>query len=432
MSHCHSLKELGHTLMSSINTNTAAMTALQNLNSTNRELETTQDRISTGLRVNSASDNAAYWSIATSLRSDNSALSTVQDALGLGAATIDVADNGLTAAIDVATEIKDKLVAARQPGIDRSAVQEEITELQKQLKSISDSASFSGQNYLSIDSTAAGGNTVKSIVSSFANGEVSTIDFDVADVALFDGGASSSESIDRWNVAFAASGDLATNVATFFDTPATGDTANVTLVIDGSDQAATATRTATGYSIEYVSYSSVDNTDTGVGVQVKGFSEAPTDIDFSGAGVVTQVEEQYNTSASGILGKAGAASGRAIADFDANGNLNAATSIDIGSLTDSAADLTVLDNFIKDVDSAISSMTSAGASLGAVSARVDIQTTFVSSLMDSIDKGVGSLVDADMTAESSRLQALQTQQQLGVQSLSIANSSSQNILSLFR
>jgi flagellin len=52
--------------------------------------------------------------------------------------------------------------------------------------------------------------------------------------------------------------------------------------------------------------------------------------------------------------------------------------------------------------------------------------------MDSIDRGVGQLVDADMEKESARLSALQTQQQLGIQSLSIANSNAQNILTLFR
>ena len=66
--------------MTSINTNRAAMTALQSLNATNMKLEATQQRISTGLRVSTATDNAAYWSIATTMRSDNSSLSTVKDA----------------------------------------------------------------------------------------------------------------------------------------------------------------------------------------------------------------------------------------------------------------------------------------------------------------------------------------------------------------
>ena len=72
--------------MSSINTNVAAMTALQSLTQTNKMLTDTQSHISTGLRVAEASDNAAYWSIATTMKSDKASLSTVQDALGLGAA----------------------------------------------------------------------------------------------------------------------------------------------------------------------------------------------------------------------------------------------------------------------------------------------------------------------------------------------------------
>ena len=136
--------------MSSINTNMSAMTALQSLAQTNKDLAATQTRISTGLRVSQASDNAAYWSIATTMRSDKLSLSTVQDALGLGAAQVDVAYTAANSAIDVVNQIKAKLVAARQPGIDRTKVQTEIKSLQDQLKNIADSASFSGDNWLSV------------------------------------------------------------------------------------------------------------------------------------------------------------------------------------------------------------------------------------------------------------------------------------------
>ena len=84
------------------------------------------------------------------------------------------------------------------------------------------------------------------------------------------------------------------------------------------------------------------------------------------------------------------------------------------------------------VDSMLSQMTDAASNLGAVNKRISMQEDFVANLKDSIDGGIGRLVDADMNEESTRLKALQTQQQLGVQSLSIANSNSQNILSLFR
>jgi flagellin len=176
--------------MASIMTNVSAMTALQSLNSTNKQLSTTQARISTGFRVASAEDNAAYWSIATTMRSDNGALSTVKDALGLGAATLDVAYTGMNKAIEVAKEIKNKLVAARQPGIDREKVQSEVAELQNQLKSIADSSVFSGENWLSVDSSQAGYNSSKTIVASFSRSggsvSVGTIGIDLTTTELID------------------------------------------------------------------------------------------------------------------------------------------------------------------------------------------------------------------------------------------------------
>src|SRR5690606_8380023 len=105
---------------------------------------------------------------------------------------------------------------------------------------------------------------------------------------------------------------------------------------------------------------------------------------------------------------------------------------DISALTDSPADLADPEEMSATVDGGTSSKTAAATSLDAVKSRIDLQQSFVQSLMDAIDRGVGQLVDADMNAESTRLQALQVQQQLGIQALSIANANSQNILALFR
>ena len=305
--------------MSSLLTNSSALTALQTLNATANALTTTQGRISSGLRVANASDNAAYWSIATTMKSDNSALSSVKDALALGSATIDVQSSALNSSVDVINQIKSKLVAATQPGIDRSKVQSEIGSLQKQLQSISDSASFSGQNWLSVDSSATGYNATKSIVSSFSRDStgavsVGTIDVDTSTVKMYD-----------------------TNGTT---------------------------------------------------------------------GIIDKSRTSGSTSSS-------------------------LATIDISALTDSAADITKINDYVKIADAALSDVTTAASDLGAAKTRIGSQSSFVSSLMDSITKGVGSLVDADMNQESTKLQALQVQQQLGVQSLSIANQNSQMILKLF-
>ena len=106
--------------------------------------------------------------------------------------------------------------------------------------------------------------------------------------------------------------------------------------------------------------------------------------------------------------------------------------LDVGSLTDSAADLADLEHMIQSVDTAFGLVNTAASNLGATSKRIDLQQEFVTNLMDAVDRGVSQLVDADMNKESTKLQALQVQQQLGIQALSIANSGSQGILSLFR
>lgn len=307
--------------MASIMTNTSAMTALQTLNHTNRQLSITQSRISTGYRVAEAEDNAAYWSIATTMRSDNAALSTVKDALGLGGALLDVAYTGINRVIDVTKEIKNRLVAARQPGIDRQKLQAEITELQNQLSSIAQSSVFSGENWLAVDSSAPGYNPTKTILASFSRsgGEV-------------------------------AIGTIAVSLT-------------ASKLIDSADQSGILDNVAT-------------TTNGGV--------------DYS------------------IL------------------------DLDIGGVVDTDADLADLEEMISWVDDGILSMTDAASNLGALKQRTTMQKEFVASLMDAISRGVGTLVDADMNDESTRLQALQVQQQLGIQALSIANQNTQAILSLFR
>jgi flagellin len=72
------------------------------------------------------------------------------------------------------------------------------------------------------------------------------------------------------------------------------------------------------------------------------------------------------------------------------------------------------------------------ATWGAGAKRLQVQGTFVSKLQDALNTGIGSLVDADLSAESAKLQSLQVKQQLGIQALSIANSGTQAALSLFR
>ena len=324
--------------MTSIMTNTAAMAALQTLRTINSDMEMTQARVSSGYRVETAADNAAYWSIATTMRSDSEALSTVKDALGLGAAKVDTAYTGMNSSIEVITEIKNKLLAAREPGVDKTKINKEITELKNQLTSIAESASFSGENWLQNETTAAAG--TKSIVGGFnrdASGQVSITTLDV----------------------------------------------NVT------------------------SLTLIGAADESLGILTKEIDANALDPDAA-----TTTARNYYLVDTGAT----------------TGTPSTGTAI---SLTANTTDQQVTD-MVRAVDSMLSQMTDAASNLGAVNKRISMQEDFVSNLMDTIDKGIGRLVDADMNEESTRLKALQVQQQLGIQALSIANSNSQNILSLFR
>ena len=292
--------------MASINTNASALTALQSLASTNRNLETTQGRISTGLRVATASDNAAYWSIATSMKSDNKALSAVQDALGLGAGKVDTAYTAMIDVKDQVDAIKTKLVSAQGASLeDQKKIATEITAIQAQIKSSITNANYAGSNLLQETATSA---DLKIVASYNRTGTAVTID--TIDVAKAD-----------------------TNI---LDTAGTGGT---------------------------------------VGGIIASTFFAPTTTAIGDAAIKTALDA---------------------------------------------------------VETALSKLSTGAATLGAAKSRIDTQKNFLSNLSDSIDKGVGQLVDADMNKESTRLQALQVQQQLGIQALSIANSNSQTILSLFR
>jgi flagellin len=633
--------------MTSINFNSSATTALRTLQQTNNNLSTTQNRIATGLKIGEAKDNAAYWAISTTLKSDNKSLATVKDALGLGAATVDVAYQGLNKAKDVLDEIKSKLTAATQAGVDRSIIQAEISALQDQLSSIASSSTFSGENWLSVNSSVAGYNNDKQIVASFSRDagnsvSIGTIGVDISKVALFDAGASGTGIVDASiqlkdstganlafggvastsgttstgsisNAGFAAGTGAAGNATNAgstafvgaslifddvadvlsFDVAVDGAATPTTVTIrrgtvqnalnDSSNSIAIATPAdlvkvtqqalsdagVTGVTVGldtsgFLSFTSTASlpatavatrgvavtnaafvntagtetttaivaTDFNTGVTAKSYVPASVklgkfvspitftgdatikfSLNVNGAGAVDYTIDKAAVSAAlgttdgkvntaselqqviisvieadptydvGFAGtdellvgalsdgtltftSRGTTATSAIAVALATGETDFATqdstavttttgtssiSVDQINITDAglkatgatddgtstgnldgAKVLQAITAYISVVNEAITKVTSAASNLGAVASRIDLQDTFVSTLIDTIDKGVSGLIDADLSEESTKLQALQTKQQLGIQALSIANSSQQNILRLFQ
>ncbi len=309
--------------MSSLLTNTSAMTALQNLANTQKNLKETQSQISSGLAVANASDNAAYWSIATTMKSDVSALGAVTNALNLGASVLNTATSAMNSVETILKQMKADIVTAQTSGTNSTQVQSDITAQQQSLASIMNSASFNGVNLLD------GSTSTTNIVDSFSRSGTSTTTTGVLTV--------STSGIALGGSGGAAGGILGTSLGVFSGTASTS----------------------------------------------------------TGAG---------SFAADSILG------------------------FSLGT-SPSATDLTTLGTAI---DTAISNVTAGAATLGQYSTTVTNQLSFTSSISDALTSGVGSLVDADMNVASTRLQALQTQQQLGIQALSIANQNSQLILKLFQ
>jgi len=271
----------------SVNTNYGAMVALSALNAVNRELSATQNRISTGLKIASAKDNPAVWAIAQNARAESKSLDAVKASLQRGQSIVDVALSAGETISDILVQMREKAVAATEPGLStasRRALYDDYAGLLEEIGTIAANAQFDGVNLISAGSQGA--------VRAIANADASS----------------------------------------------TIDVEHVDLSITGSV-------------------------------------------------------------------------------------LAGAIPVMMGSVAH--VQLSALDDTMKRVSSVLSKLGVGGKAL-------DRHLDFVEKLQDTIDAGVGNLVDADIAKESARLQALQVKQQLAIQALTIANSAPSILLGLFR
>lgn len=140
--------------MTSLITNAAAMSAVGHLRAISTERTDRQQEVATGYRIKTATDNGAYWSIATTMNSDTRALKAASDGMSLGAAATDVAATGMRMAIEIVDEIKSKLLTSLERGVSRSKIGTELVELRAELRSLAESSSFNGVNWLIRQSAA--------------------------------------------------------------------------------------------------------------------------------------------------------------------------------------------------------------------------------------------------------------------------------------
>jgi flagellin len=146
--------------MSSILTNNSAMNALSTLRNVNSNLSETQNRISTGMKVNSAKDNASYFSISTTMKSEGGMNKAVNEGLTLTKNSISTARLGAETMVDLSQQFVDRLAFAQTEGVDQADVQKELTSLAAQMATAINQSSFNGENLIS-----AAGAGAKEVVS---------------------------------------------------------------------------------------------------------------------------------------------------------------------------------------------------------------------------------------------------------------------------
>ncbi|MCP4206457.1 MAG: flagellin [Shimia sp.] len=400
--------------MTSLLTNNGAMVALQTLKSVNKNLSDTQGQISTGKKVDNAKQNAAVWAISKTMESDVNGFKSVQESLSLGESTVAVARQATETVTDLLGEIKTRIASATGDNVDRTKLGNEITSLRDQIASVVGAAQFNGLNL--VDGSAGTTEVLSSLDRS--GGAVSASSITVTGVNLSTGGYTAANVFGTNTGGITAANDgFATNIA---------DGASTDIEIDASVLAAGDSITLQ-FGDETVSYQVTAEDLAGatgdnevVALALKGAIEDQT------GGSVSVVYDPATSDTISITNNSGEAmniSGQ-YQNADA-GALAAMSTIDITSSTAAQASLATIENMI-------STTIDASASFGTVENRISIQKDFVSNLSDSVKSGIGSLVDADMEETSARLQALQVQQQLATQSLSIANQGPQQLLSLFR
>jgi flagellin len=321
------------------------------------------------------------------MKSDNGVNSTIKDSLKQNSALIKTAVAAVDQIIKTIDDIKTQLAQAKDvKNGDYSDINTTLQGLGATLKEAVANASFNGQNLLN----GTLGTELK-VVSGFGSGKFSTIDVQLA--PLFVTGS------------------------TAVTTTSTGPTVDTASEI-AKVKALTAVAGPAAYGKDAVVLATNKATVTNVALDGTQTVTEYTGVDANGVATATIAAAVKFTTT--VTTTVNAGTGELVKGSSDLTQLSIATN---GTNIDQAA---------LDIDAALQGVRDLGSALGAALNRIEAQSEFVSALSESLTNGISAMVDADMNEASTRLQALQTQQQLGVQSLSIANQNSQMILKLFQ
>ena len=393
--------------MSSILNNSAALSALQALQMTQQSLNTVQNQVSTGLSVSSAADNSSYWSIAAELNADSSVVQASNDALSQGQSVLATASSAINSVITTINSIATALTQATEPGAEIGNINTSLASLGQQLTDAVNGASFNGMNVLNGSLTSL--NFVSGFNATATGGTVNTIAFTAqALYGLTTGGTTTSTTSQSTLADPTTMAELQTQFA--------ADTADTTAVTAG-------TVTAT-YGTDAIYEDDTNQALTVQSVALDGTATTTTytALDANGNSIAQGGTPTFATAASYAV--------TTTVTTPASQNLLVQGGTDLTDIN--VAGATAAQTALNNVNAALSAVTNYAALIGATQDRMTTANTFNTALMTNYSNGVAGMVDADMNTASTQLQALQTQEQLGIQSLSIANQNAALILKLFQ
>lgn len=404
--------------MNSINTNNGALAALASLNQTAAALQNTENQISTGKKVSSASDNPAIYAISQTMNAQISSLSAVQDGLTLAGQAVNTASSAAGSISSVLSSLANTVTSASSSDANLTSLQQNVTAALSEITAAAQTATFNGVNLLVGANGTPSGTTGTLSVAQDINGTQYSVTDALTQLnpaspatnilsALGLSGLDVTNSATNGGVNFSFANNLTASSFANNTTLTLGNGTNswVFNVINGPAGAAdTTTVNGSTQTINVIVNNSTQSVDQMVGQLASA---------ISGAGFAVQ------TQSDGSLNIVG------------NGITAAASSSSITGVN-TPTQLTAAQTNITAVQTAVSRMDQVSAYFGAASNQLTQMGNFASSLSTALTSGVGALTDADMAAESAQLNSLQTKQQLAIQSLSIANSQPQSLLTLFR
>jgi flagellin len=392
--------------MDSILNNSAALSALQALQMTQQSLNTVQNQVSTGLSVSSAADNSSYWSIAAQLNADNGVVQASNDALSQGQSILATASSAINSVITTINSIQTALTQATNPGANIGDINTSLASLGQQLTDAVNAASFNGTNVLNGSLTSI--NFVSGFNASATGGTINTIGFTTSALYGLTTGTPTSTTSQSNVTDPTTIAQLQTQFA--------ADSADTTAVTAG-------TVTAT-YGTDAIYEDTTNQALTVQSVALDGTATTPTytALDANGNSIAQGGTPTFATAASYAV--------TTTVTTPASQNLLVQNGTDLTNINLSGAG--AAQTALNAVNQALAAVTDYAALIGATQDRMTTANTFNTALMTNYSNGVAGMVDADMNTASTQLQALQTQEQLGIQSLSIANQNAALILKLFQ